>query len=168
VVPEADAPAPSRAPHPGYRPCVGVLLVGRDGRVLIGRRSDRQEAWQPPQGGIDAGEDPTVAALRELREEIGTDRARLLRASAWWRAYDLPAGLRGTVGWADRYRGQTQIWAAFRFIGSDADIRLDAHEPEFDAWRWVEPAELLALTVAFKRPVIEGAITELADALTPG
>lgn len=151
-------------PTPGYRPCVAVLLVNRDGRVFVGRRKGAGESgWQVPQGGIDPGEDPLDAARRELHEEIGTDKAEPIGACARWLDYDLPAWVEKT-GWRERYRGQSQKWFAFRFTGRDDDIDVARHDPpEFDAWRWAELDELPALIVDFKRPVYEAAVAALRE-----
>jgi putative (di)nucleoside polyphosphate hydrolase len=142
-----------------YRPNVGAVLFGPDGRVLVCRRADLPNAegapggWQLPQGGMDEGEDPRVAVLRELAEEIGTDRAEIIAEHPGWLTYDLPPELLG-VALGGRYRGQRQKWFALRFLGTDADIRLDADpHPEFDAWRWAELAELPSLAVSFKRAI---------------
>jgi putative (di)nucleoside polyphosphate hydrolase len=142
-----------------YRRNVGAVLFNRDGRVFVARRADLPNAegpaggWQLPQGGIDPDEDPRAAVLRELAEEIGTDRAEIIGEHPDWLTYDLPPELVG-VALGGRYRGQTQRWFALRFTGGDGDIRLDADpDPEFDAWRWAELAELPALAVAFKRPI---------------
>jgi len=144
-----------------YRPNVGAVLFSRDGRVFVARRADLPNAegvpggWQLPQGGIDPGEDPRAAVLRELAEEIGTDRAEIIGEHPAWLSYDLPAELVG-VALRGRYRGQTQRWFALRFLGEDADIRLDRDpHPEFDAWRWVALAELPGLAVDFKRPIYQ-------------
>jgi putative (di)nucleoside polyphosphate hydrolase len=142
-----------------YRPCVGLMLFNPAGQVFVGRRIDTASAWQMPQGGIDPGEDPRVAALRELKEEIGTDNAVILAESTRWRRYDLPQRLWGRV-WGGRYRGQTQRWFALRFTGTDADIDLGTHHPEFDAWRWVAIDELPQLVVPFKREVYMDVIAE--------
>lgn len=142
-----------------YRPNVGAVLFGPDGRVLVCRRADLPNAegapggWQLPQGGMDEGEDPRVAVMRELAEEIGTDRAKIIGEHPDWLTYDLPPELLG-VALGGRYRGQRQKWFALRFLGTNADIRLDADpHPEFDAWRWAELAELPALAVGFKRAI---------------
>ena len=144
-----------------YRPNVGAVLFDRLGRVFVARRADFPNAegapggWQLPQGGIDENEDPRVAVLRELAEEIGTDRAVVIGEHAEWFTYDLPPELLG-VALGGRYRGQRQRWFALRFTGTDADIRLDADpHPEFDAWRWAELAELPGLAVPFKRTIYE-------------
>ena len=142
-----------------YRPNVGAALFNRAGRVLVARRADQphdtggRDAWQLPQGGIDAGEDPRTAVLRELAEEIGTGRARIIGEHPDWLTYDLPASLLG-VALGGRYRGQRQRWFALRFLGSDAEIRLDRHpHPEFDAWRWAVLADLPSIGPAFKRTI---------------
>ena len=139
-----------------YRPNVGAALFNRRGQVFIGRRArlartEGAAGWQLPQGGIDAGEEPEVAVLRELAEEIGTGNATILGHHPDWLSYDLPPHLVGkSLG--GRYRGQRQRWFALRFEGQDADIRLDADpHPEFDAWRWAELAELPELGPPFKR-----------------
>jgi len=144
-----------------YRRNVGAALFNPKGRVLVARRADLPNAagiagaWQLPQGGIDADEEPSRAVLRELAEEIGTDRAEIIGEHPEWLAYDFPAELVGRA-LGGRYRGQRQRWFALRFVGRDADIRLDRDpHPEFDAWRWVELADLPALAVAFKRPIYE-------------
>ncbi|MGC8469513.1 MAG: RNA pyrophosphohydrolase [Acetobacteraceae bacterium] len=142
-----------------YRPNVGAVLFNPAGRVLVARRADFPNAegapggWQLPQGGIDEHEDPRAAVLRELAEEIGTDRAEIIGEHPEWLTYDLPPTLLGRA-LGGRYRGQRQRWFALRFLGEDADIRLDADpHPEFDAWRWAALAELPALAVSFKRAI---------------
>lgn len=149
-----------------YRLNVGVLLFNPDGLVFVGRRTDTRDAWQMPQGGIDPGEDPAAAALREMAEEVGTDKGEIVGETRDWLAYDLPSELQGRL-WSGRYRGQKQKWFAVRFTGTDADIDLAAHEPEFDAWRWVALEEVPRLIVPFKRPVYERVIAELGPLVRP-
>ncbi|MBN9588684.1 MAG: RNA pyrophosphohydrolase [Alphaproteobacteria bacterium 64-11] len=134
-----------------YRPCVGIMLLDADRRVFVGKRIDQTvEGWQMPQGGIDPGETPRQAAMRELLEEVGTDNAEIIAEMEEWVTYDLPPHLVG-VAFHGRYRGQKQKWFAMRFGGSDADINLTAHEPEFSAYRWVAMNDLPGLIVPFKR-----------------
>lgn len=142
-----------------YRPNVGAVLFNQEGRVLVARRADLPNAegapggWQLPQGGIDADEDPAVAIFRELEEEIGTARARIIGEHPDWLTYDLPPELLGKA-LGGRFRGQRQRWFALRFEGEDRDIRLDQDpHPEFDAWRWADFAELPGIAVGFKRAI---------------
>lgn len=142
-----------------YRPNVGAVLFSPRGKVFVARRADLPNAegapggWQLPQGGIDEGEDPRGAVLRELAEEIGTDRAEIIGEHPDWLTYDLPPELLG-VALGGRYRGQRQRWFALRFLGADTDIRLDADpHPEFDAWRWTDLAALPVLAAPFKRDI---------------
>jgi putative (di)nucleoside polyphosphate hydrolase len=137
----------------GYRPGVGVMLLDRDNRVFVGRRIDMAgENWQMPQGGIDRGETPRQAAFRELKAEI-------LAETAQWLRYDVPQEIARRI-WGRRYRGQMQKWFAMRFIGSDSDIDLRTHHPEFSAWKWVAPADLPTLIVPFKRQLYLDVLSE--------
>lgn len=143
-----------------YRPCVGVMLLNAENRVFVGQRIDtRTEAWQMPQGGIDPGEEPRQAALRELGEEIGTNKASFLAESREWMKYDLPEHLVPTI-WGGRYRGQEQKWFCMRFEGTDADINLETKEPEFRAWQWLEPHKLPDLIVPFKKELYRKVLEE--------
>lgn len=146
----------------GYRPCVGVMLVNAAGQVFVGRRIDNREGdwWQMPQGGVDPGEDLRAAALRELAEETGVTEthATIIGQMDETIRYDLPEELIGNL-WGGRYRGQEQSWFCLRFTGTDADIRLDAHEPaEFCEWKWVEPDQLPELIVPFKKRVYRAVV----------
>jgi putative (di)nucleoside polyphosphate hydrolase len=146
-----------------YRPCVGAMLLNAEGKVFVGRRIDQTvESWQMPQGGIDAGETPQEAVLRELKEETGTGKAEIVRAHPDWLAYDLPPHLIG-VALHGKYRGQKQKWFALRFTGKDSDIDLRTHEPEFAAWRWVTMDELPKLIVPFKRDIYKKVVAAFAD-----
>jgi putative (di)nucleoside polyphosphate hydrolase len=147
---------------PVYRPGVGLMLINRAGQVFVGRRIDMAEvAWQMPQGGIDPGEPPRAAALRELTEEVGTDKAEIVAESKSWLRYDLPPDLAARM-WGGRHRGQRQKWFALRFTGEDRDIVLDGAHPEFRDWRWVAPEELERLIVPFKRRVYRKVVAEFA------
>jgi putative (di)nucleoside polyphosphate hydrolase len=150
-----------------YRPGVGIMLLNPRGEALVAQRIDmpQEAAWQMPQGGIDPGESPLAAAWREMREEIGTDRAELLAESRDWLAYDLPRELADRV-WKARYRGQRQKWFAFRFQGPESDIDIATPSPEFSAWRWAPLAELPALIVPFKRRLYADLVAEFGPLAT--
>ena len=143
-----------------YRPCAGVMLVDREGRVFVGQRLDSTlEAWQMPQGGIDPGEDPLDTAVRELGEETGIapEHLALIHAADGWFTYDLPPELVGKA-WKGKWRGQTQRWFLFRFLGRDADVNIATAHPEFRAWRWIDPDDLPRLIVPFKRDLYEAVL----------
>jgi putative (di)nucleoside polyphosphate hydrolase len=143
-----------------YRPNVGIMLLNRIGRAFVAKRIDFPgDAWQMPQGGIDEGEDPRRAALRELEEEIGTTKAELLAESRDWFRYDLPAELQGKL-WSGKWKGQRQKWFAMRFTGADADIDIATAHPEFSAWRWVDPGQVPLLIIPFKRAIYERVVEE--------
>lgn len=156
----------------GYRPCVGIMVINADGLVWVGRRVDapgdaegRGDWWQMPQGGIDKGEDPATAALRELAEETAIRNVAVIGETPEWLRYDLPPHLVGTA-WKGKYRGQEQKWFAMRFLGDDSEIDISPPEPhqiEFTAWRWVPLAELEGLIVPFKRHVYR----QVAEAFAP-
>ena len=146
----------------GYRLGVGIMLLKRDGLAFVGHRIRMPAGlakWQMPQGGIDAGETPRQAARRELREEIGSDRAELLAESRGWFDHDVPDEI-AEVMMGGRYRGNRQKWFAVRFIGTDADINLATLHPEFDDWAWVSPERLPELVVPFMRSLYLDVVAE--------
>lgn len=145
-----------------YRPCVGVMLVNGDGHVFVGQRIDNPgPAWQMPQGGVDEGEAPRDAALRELWEETGIEAGKVSVAaeSNEWIPYDLPHELVPRI-WKGRYRGQEQKWFLLRFEGTDTDVNIATDHPEFSQWRWLPPQDLVANIVPFKRAVYTRVLEE--------
>jgi putative (di)nucleoside polyphosphate hydrolase len=151
-----------------YRPCVGVLLLNRDGLAFVGRRIggpehiDLTHAWQMPQGGIDPGEEPWPAAVRELREETNIRSVERLGEIGQWLKYDIPRDIVGQA-WNGKYRGQTQKWFAMRFLGAASEINVehpDGHEAEFAAWRWEPLQNVPDLVVPFKRAVYDRVVAE--------
>jgi len=143
-----------------YRLGTGVMLLNPKGNILICRRIGVEGgAWQMPQGGCERGEEPKSCALRELKEEIGTDSAIILAESKDWHQYDLPEPLRGRA-WGGRYIGQRLKWFLMRFTGKDDDIDLQMHNQEFDGWIWVPPDHVPDLVVAFKRPMYQAVLEE--------
>lgn len=154
----------SQTPPEGYRPCVGLALFNAEGLVFIGRRANKSlrehvapgHEWQMPQGGIDAGETPLQAAIRELQEETNVTSVALLAESPGWLAYDLPSDI-GKQAWKGRWRGQAQKWFAFRLTGPDSEIDIatpaGGHKAEFDAWRWERLERTVDLIIPFKQGV---------------
>lgn len=167
-MPPSPEPGAAGAAGLPYRPCVGVTLIDRHGKIFAGRRIDSAAAaWQMPQGGIDEGEKPRAAALRELREETGitADKVTVIAKAPDWVTYDLPPELLGKV-WGGRYRGQRQRWFLMRFLGVDGDVRIATEHPEFSEWRWIGADEMLAAIVPFKRAVYEQVVAAFRAHLT--
>ena len=147
-----------------YRRGVGVMLLNADRKVWVGRRIDNPtDAWQMPQGGMDDGEEPWTTALRELEEEtgIGADKVELIAECPERLRYDLPDELIGRF-WGSKWRGQLQNWFLCRFLGEDRDVNIATKHPEFDAWKWVQPAQLPDLIVPFKRELYRKLLRDFA------
>ncbi|MHA1545531.1 MAG: RNA pyrophosphohydrolase [Alphaproteobacteria bacterium] len=153
-----------------YRPCAGIMLVNDAGKIWVGERTDMpahlngEPLWQMPQGGIDPGEDPRQAAIRELYEETNVTSATMIAPAGDWLSYDLPADLVG-VALKGKYRGQRQMWFLMRFHGPDSEINVrdpggGAHSAEFARWKWVDIDALPACVASFKRPVYEALVVE--------
>ncbi|WP_417269083.1 RNA pyrophosphohydrolase [Celeribacter sp.] len=150
-----------------YRPCVGVVLMNDAGKVFVGERIDTPDAWQMPQGGIDEGETPREAALRELWEETGLEATsvEIVSETSDWLTYDLPDTLLGKV-WKGKYRGQKQLWVLMRLTGTDADINIDTDHPEFSKWKWSDSTSLVNDIVPFKRHIYESVVREFSQHLS--
>ena len=155
-----------------YRPNVGLAIFSKKGHVLLGRRAgvrkdETRYAWQMPQGGVDRGEQPAEAAIRELHEETGLEakHVELLEELDDWLFYDFPPALKARL--AGPFFGQRQKWFAFRFIGSDTDVRLDGHTPEFDAWKWTKLEDAPGQVIPFKAAVYEEVAKRFAKWTVP-
>mgnify|MGYP001161285805 FL=1 len=146
-----------------YRRCVGLVVINKDGLVFVGKRIDSNlNAWQMPQGGIEKGESPRNAGLREMKEEIGTNNVKLIGEMNDWLNYDIPKKLSSKL-WNGKYRGQTQKWLAFRFMGNDDEINIGTEDPEFKEWKWEEHKKLVDLAVPFKRDIYKKIINEFSN-----
>ncbi len=153
-----------------YRPCAGIVLINSEGLIFAGRRIDSSsgahEAWQMPQGGIDKGEKPRTAALRELVEETSVSKVEIIAKTKGWITYDLPEHLLGKV-WKGKYCGQKQKWYAMRFLGQESEINIETDHPEFRTWKWATAEELIETVVTFKRDVYVRVLEEFGEYLTP-
>ncbi|MEP4195178.1 MAG: RNA pyrophosphohydrolase [Aliishimia sp.] len=148
-----------------YRPCVGIMILNKEGKIFVGQRNDRYtDAWQMPQGGVDKGEDPRDAALRELWEETGitTDLVEVIAESDEWLPYELPIDLVPKL-WKGKYRGQKQKWFLLQFTGSDEQVNIATEHPEFAAWKWLAVDELVDNIVPFKRDVYVAVLAAFQD-----
>ena len=148
-----------------YRSNVGIMMLNEKGYVFVGQRLDNnQNAWQMPQGGIDAGEDPETAAYRELLEETSVKKrdVRFVASSSQWLSYDLPEDLIPIL-WNGKFRGQKQKWFLFKFLGEDGDINIATKHPEFSKWKWISKENLLKEVVPFKKSVYENVLKEFKN-----
>lgn len=147
-----------------YRPAVGICLFNEDGKVFVAERIDMPGGWQMPQGGLDDDVDVRVAAFRELREEIGTDKATIIRIHGEKLKYDIPQVILDGLPWGRKYQGQLQTWVAMKFNGTDADIKLDADEhPEFQSFQWVSLEQTVELIVPFKKDLYKQIVEAFKD-----
>jgi putative (di)nucleoside polyphosphate hydrolase len=152
-----------------YRKGVGLMILNSDRKVWVGQRYDKGKiigphTWQMPQGGMESSETPWQAALREMKEEIGTVNVKLIAESTQWISYDFPQELHTTL-WGGRFFGQTQKWFLLEFLGQDSEINIATRHPEFTSWRWIEPKELPELIVPFKRDLYLKILEEFKEYL---
>lgn len=148
-----------------YRPSVGLMILNEKLEVFVGRRVDsKSEAWQMPQGGIDDGEHPKEAVLREMKEEIGTNNAQIIAETQQWYHYELPFYLISKL-WNGRYRGQRQKWFLLKYLGNDSDINIHSTHMEFIDWKWVKIEELTQIIVPFKKNLYISVIEEFRDVI---
>lgn len=152
-----------------YRKSVGIMLINNENLIFIGKRrysssliKKSETLWQMPQGGIDEGETPKQAAIRELDEEIGTKNVEILKEHTAWLNYDLPNELR-KKSWKGQYLGQTQKWFLMRFLGTDTEINLETTHPEFCEWKWAQKEEVLNLVIDFKKDVYKQVINDFLN-----
>lgn len=146
-----------------YRPCVGMMILNNRNDVFVARRIDSsRDAWQMPQGGIDQDESPEEAAFRELQEEIGTNKVKILAKTKKQYTYNFPRDLREKL-WNGQYRGQRQTWFLMRYLGSEQDINIKTKNPEFNEWKWIQMSELINIVIPFKKKVYEKIILEFQD-----
>ena len=147
-----------------YRKCVGMMILNSNKEILVGRRLDHPSGyWQMPQGGIDDNENPKEAVWREMLEEIGTNKAELIKISNQWINYDIPSETLKTLPWGDIYIGQTQKCFAFDFLGEDDDINVGTDNPEFSEWKWARMDSIVDSIVPFKRDVYAKILKEFKD-----
>ena len=147
-----------------YRRCVGMMILNSDNNILVGRRIDHPSGyWQMPQGGIDENENPQEAVWREMMEEIGTNKAKLITSSSQWINYDIPKETLETLPWGKKYVGQTQKWFLFRFLGNDSDINVETNNPEFSEWKWASLNSIVDNIVPFKRKVYSLILNEFKE-----
>ena len=147
-----------------YRLGVGLVIINDQSKIFTGRRLDSTKAWQMPQGGIDEGETPYQAGLREMMEEVGTNNVELLGEMQEWLNYEIPKKLAKRL-WHGKYIGQTQKWLAFRFLGKDVEININTKHPEFSVWKWEKAEQLSKLAVPFKKDIYEKVLKEYSEFL---
>ena len=147
-----------------YRKCVGMMILNNRKDLLVGRRLDHPSGyWQMPQGGINDNENPKEAVWREMLEELGTNKAKLIKISNQWINYDIPPETLKTLPWGHKYVGQTQKWFAFEFTGQDNDINVSTKNPEFSEWKWTKIDSIIDNIVPFKRDVYSKILEEFKD-----
>ena len=140
------------------------MILNNNKEILVGKRIDHPSGfWQMPQGGIDEHENPQEAVWREMMEEIGTNKATLIKTSNQWLNYDIPNDTLKTLPWGHKYKGQTQKWFAFKFTGNDEDINVGTKNPEFSEWKWTKIDLIIDNIVPFKKNVYSTILEECKD-----
>lgn len=149
-----------------YRSGVGALIINKNYQVFVAKRVDsKHDVWQMPQGGMNVGETPSAAVMREIKEEIGTDHCELILESNHWYSYDVPQKITKRL-WSGQYRGQKQKWFLVKFLGRNSDININTLVPEFCEWRWVEIDNLLSIVIPFKRKLYRNILNEFHFEIT--
>ena len=147
-----------------YRKGVGIIIVNAKGQFFLGKRIGA-EAWQFPQGGIDEGENPEESLYRELHEETGLikDKVIIVAVSKKWLVYHIPHIYQRSN---KKYDGAMQKWFLLKLTGTNEDIDLNAvDEAEFDAWKWADKSTAINNVIRFKKAVYASIFSEFADAL---
>jgi len=144
-----------------YRLGVGLVIINDQLEIFTGRRLDNTKAWQMPQGGIDNNEIPLEAAYREMYEETGIRKSKvtLLKQTKAWYRYDLPQEIQNKY-WGGKFRGQSQKWFLFKFIGTEFDINIETKDQEFSDWKWSKKTEMLDSIVPFKRSLYQSVLKD--------
>jgi len=144
-----------------YRLGVGLMIINKSKKIFVAKRIDSKTpfSWQMPQGGIDIGETPSKAAMREMEEEIGCGYGQILAETKHWYCYDLPPRLIHKM-WDGQYKGQKQKWFLVRFTGEDKDINLQTEKPEFEKWKWVRHSQLMNIVIPFKKHLYQAVLNE--------
>lgn len=146
-----------------FRPGVGMMIINKENKIFVGKRlNTKDNAWQMPQGGIDLGETPSVAAIREMKEEIGSDKCKIIAESKNWYSYRIPEFLVPKL-WGGKFCGQKQKWFLIRFLGSDEDININTDCPEFEEWKWIDEKDLLQDVIQFKIVLYKRIIEEFSS-----
>ncbi len=131
-----------------YRPCVVAVIQNEKGELLAGERVDQPGAWQLPQGGIDAGESPLEAVMRELHEEIGSSELVIRKHHTEWIRYQFPPEFaKGRLG---HFAGQEQQWFLLEFKKGEGP-HLELSEGEFRDLKWIDPKTLYEGIVNWKK-----------------
>ena len=136
-----------------YRVGVGIIVLNKENKIFVAKRIDNpKNFWQMPQGGVDEGEDFLSAAYRELEEETSIKNVELITEIDGITTYELPDYLLGKI-WKGKFKGQKQKWFIMRYLGSDDEININTHKPEFLDWKWTDINSITQIVVKFKLDV---------------